>query len=106
MKNPIANLGDYGTITKDLKLFNGCKNALYDSIGNTAVAKATPSLLLKGGIIGAGVLAIAYGSFKAIRFMQHRKQLIQNEPVLKNEFIETFKTEQPKESTDEEGEAL
>ena len=102
MKNPIGNLGDYGTITKDLKLFNGCKKALYDSIGNTAVAKAAPSLLLKGGFIGAGALAIlggiAFGGYKTICFMRNRKLLIDNEPNLKKEFIETIKVDESEEA--------
>lgn len=90
--NPIENLGDYNIAREAVKTFDGSWDALYKSIGDTAVAKATPTILKKGGIIGAsllaGVIGLAYVGYKGYRFLKNRKQKIENESALKKEFIE------------------
>jgi len=93
----INNLGDYGKITKDLKAAGGSARILYKSIGDTAIAKASPKLLLKGGGIGAGALALlglaVYGGYKLKNYISGRKQIIENEPVLVEEFTKAVEAD-------------
>lgn len=105
MRNPIENFGDYNKAREALKAVNGCWETLYKNIGDTAVAKATPKLLLKGGWIGAsitaGILGVTYGLYKWNCFLKDRRNKIENEPALKQEFadaIEAIKTEMETES--------
>lgn len=46
MRNPIENLGDYNKARIDLQAKNGNLDALYKDVGDTAVAKAAPRLIL------------------------------------------------------------
>ena len=93
----INNLGDYGKITKDLKAAGGSARILYKSIGDTAIAKASPKLLLKGGGIGAGALALlglaVYGGYKLKNYLSGRKQIIESEPALIEEFIQVVEND-------------
>ncbi|TQI66818.1 hypothetical protein [Clostridium sp. KNHs216] len=93
MKNPIENLGDYNKVREALQAAGGNLETLYKSVGDTAVSKAAPKLLFKGGMIGAGLLYFAYVGHKAICFMKDRRQKIENEPELKKKFVETFEAE-------------
>ena len=94
MGNPIKNLGDYNKAREDLQSVGGCLDSLYKDIGDTAVAKAAPKLLLEGALIGAsilaGILGVAYGGYKGYCFLKDRMQKIKNEPALKKVFIETI----------------
>lgn len=101
MKNPFENLGDYNKAREDLQAAGGNLEALYKSVGNTAVSKATPKLLFKCGVVGASLLVIAYVGYKGICFMKDRKQKIENEPVLKKNFVETIEAEASKSDNEE-----
>ena len=87
----IENLGDYNKARLALQEVSGNLDTLYKQVGDTAVAKAAPSLLLRGGIVGAGIcgVVILVGN-QTIRFLKARKQLIENEPALKTEFAQTM----------------
>jgi len=102
MKNPIENLGDYNIAREAVKAFGGSWDTVYKNIGDTAVAKATPRIFRKGGIVGslvtAGVIGASYLGYKGYCFMKDRKQKIENEPNLKKEFNEALKSESPMEN--------
>lgn len=87
MSNPLENLGDYNRVRIDLQAKDGNLEALYEDVGNTAVAKATPGLMLQGGIIGAAITVLLYEGF---RFMKERKEKLKKESVLKKKFIESI----------------
>lgn len=93
MKNPIKNLGDYNIVREDLQAAGGILETLYKNVSDTAVLKATPKLMFKGGVIATSFLSIAYVGYKGISFIKHRKQKIENEPVLNKEFVETINPE-------------
>ena len=101
MRNPIENLGDYNKAREALQAAGGSLGTLYKSVGDTAVSKAAPKLLFKGGVIGASLLGIAYVGYKGICFMKDRKQKIENEPVLKKEFVEAIEAELLKSDNEE-----
>lgn len=88
MKNPIKNLGDYASINDDLKLFDGSKEKLYQSIADTAVAKAAPKLLIKGGIIATALIGFSYAGCRGICTMKERRKKIESEPQLKKQFYD------------------
>ena len=90
VRNPIENLGDYNVVREALQAAGGSKATLYKRIGDTAVSKATPKLLLIGGAIGFGIYH--FGK-KGIGFIKGRKQKIENEPALKKEFAEAIEVE-------------
>ena len=100
MGNPLTNLGDYNVARDLVKAAGGKWDIVYNNIGKTFVAKATPKLLLKGGFIGAGIIGLAWVGREVSRFMNERKQLIENEPALKNEFIEILDANPPKTNDD------
>ncbi len=87
MGNLIDNLGDYNKVRIDLQNAGGSMEKLYKNIGDTAVAEATPGLLLAGGAIVATVIGIVKLGKKGIMFMKDRKEKIKNEPALKKEFV-------------------
>lgn len=70
MGNPIDNLGDYNLARDALKAVNGNYEKLIDSIGESAIAEASPGLLLKGGGIGVaaavGILTIGWSGKNCI----------------------------------------
>lgn len=101
MRNPIENLGDYNEVREDLQAAGGCKETLYNSIGETAVSKATPKLLLVGGLIATGLISIVHFGNKGIKFIKERKRKIENEPALKKEFFETIQVASSKRSNEE-----
>ena len=93
MSNPIKNLGDYAEIVKELKPFNGDMNALYKSIGKTAVAKETPKILALGAGLTLAIVGTAYGGYRLVRLLTDRKKKIANEPALKEEFAKGIEAE-------------
>lgn len=93
MGSRIENLGDYNKVRLDLQAVGGNLEELYKEVGDTAVAKAAPKLLLEGGAIGVGIGVAIY---KGIHFIKDRKLKIKNEPKLKKKFVETIKTESEK----------
>ncbi|WP_411338054.1 hypothetical protein [Enterocloster lavalensis] len=96
-RNPIENLGDYNKVREDLQAVGGNLAALYKSIGDTAVFKAAPKLLLGGIAIGAvGVISFN----KCVDFVKTRRHKIEKEPELKKEFVKELK-EASKEVEDE-----
>lgn len=101
MGNPIENLGDYNRARIDLQAKNGDLDALYKDVGDTAVAKAAPGLILFGVTVGIGLWNLGK---KGIRFMRDRKQKLRNESALKKEFVGTMSessnigTEEPTDS--------
>lgn len=86
MGNPIENLGDYNRARIDLQAKNGDLNALYKDVGDTAVAKAAPGLILLGVTIGIGLCNLGQ---KGLHFIRERKHKLKNEPALKKKFVET-----------------
>ncbi|PKM67570.1 MAG: hypothetical protein CVU95_07625 [Firmicutes bacterium HGW-Firmicutes-2] len=108
MRNPIDNLGDYTKVRIALQAAGGNKEILYKQIGDTAIAKAAPKLLAKGGVMGAGALlgvfGTAYGGYMLYRFIKDRREKIENEPALKKEVFDAIEAESIKinleESTD------
>ena len=113
MGNPLANLGDYGIVTEAMKAAGGTLEALYKSVGDTAVSKAAPKIFRKGGLVGSlvtlGVIGTSYLGYRGYSFMKERKKLIENEPNLKKEFIEILEAESPMvndEPTDESSDDL
>lgn len=101
MRNLIENLGDYNKAREDLQAAGGSLETLYKSVGDTAVSKAAPKLMFKGGVIGVSLVCISFVGYKGICFMKDRKQRIENEPVLKKEFIETIKAKASKSNNEE-----
>lgn len=102
MKNRIENFGDYNKVREDLQAVGGNAETLYKSIGDTAVSKATPKLLVTGGVIGASLVGIVvYAGYKGSCFMKDRKQKIENEPGLKKEFVNTIEAETSKSDNEE-----
>ena len=86
---PLDNLGDYNDVRMDLQAFNGCKDALYKAIGDNAIAKAAPSLLVKGGLVGGAVVAgLSLTAYVANKLYKNKKKAIQEEPTLKAAFEE------------------
>ena len=74
---------------------------LYDAIGENAVNKATPKLLLKGGIGGsiatASLIGLVYVGSKGYKALKKRKEAKQAEPALQKELekaIEDIKEEE------------
>lgn len=100
MGNPIANLGDYNIARDLVKEAGGSWDTVYNNIGKTAVAKAAPKILFKGGFIGAGIIGLVWAGCETSRFMKDRKQLIENEPALKKQFAEAIEAESPMEDED------
>ena len=72
----------------------GCIQSLYDKVGETAVFKATPKIMAKGCIITGGVIlglgSVAYLGNKGYTFLKDRKNKIDAEELLKQEFAETI----------------
>lgn len=101
MGNPIKNLGDYNKAREALQAAGGSLETLYKSVGDTAVSKAAPKLLFKGGLIGVGLSGGVYFAYKGICFMKDRKQKLENEPVLKKEFMDTIEAEVSKSDNEE-----
>lgn len=97
MNNPINNLGDYNKLRIALQAAGGSKEILYQQIGDTAIAKAAPKLLVKGGAMGAGAVLVAfgtaYGGNKLYKFFKDRKEKLEKEPALKKEFFEAIEAE-------------
>lgn len=100
MNNPINNLGDYNKLRIALQAAGGSKEILYQQIGDTAIAKAAPKLLAKGGVMGAGAILLAfgtaYGGNRLYKFLIDRKEKLENEPALKKEFFEVIEAESAK----------
>lgn len=96
MRSRIENLGDYNKAREAVQATGGSLEALYKRVGDTAVSKATPKILFKGGVIGAAVLSVVYSGYKGVCFLMHRKQKIENEPTLKKEFIEAIQKDASK----------
>ncbi|WP_133016728.1 hypothetical protein [Clostridium cuniculi] len=101
MRNPIENLGDYNRAREALQKAGGSLETLYKNVGDAAVSKATPKLLFKGGVMGASIVGIAYVGYKGICFMKDRKQKIENELILKKEFLNTIEIEASKSDNEE-----
>jgi len=84
MNNPLDNLGDYNKVRIDLQKAGGNMDKLYKEVGDTAVAKAAPAILL----IGAGIaLGLAYLGKKGIESIKNRRAKIKNEASLKEKFF-------------------
>lgn len=94
MGNRIENLGDYNKMRLDLQAMGGNLADLYKEVGDTAVAKEAPKLMLEGGAIAVGgvtlLSALAIAGYKGIRFMKDRKLKIKDEAILKEKFAETI----------------
>lgn len=58
----IENLRDYNDVRIMLQKFGGDKEKLIKYIGDIAVAKESPKLLKKGGIIGGGIVLAIGGT--------------------------------------------
>lgn len=74
-------------------------------IGDAAVAKESPKLLAKGGIIG-GAIVLAGGGLiwagkKGYNYLKDRKAKIESEPALKEEFDKMIDAELAKDETEQ-----
>jgi len=91
MRNPIENLGDYNEVRKLLQAAGGCMEALFKNVGDDAIAKAAPKIMMQGVGIGAGIItgvaALAYGGHKWFSYRKDRKQKLKDEPALKKKFF-------------------
>ncbi len=99
----IENLGDYNDVRIALQNAGGKKEVLYKMIGDAAVAKESPKLLAKGGIIG-GAIVLAGGGLiwagkKGLAYLKDRKAKIESEPALKEEFDKMIDAELAKDET-------
>lgn len=108
----LDNLGDYNIVRDDLFKFGGDAAKLYKSIADTAVAEKTPSLLIKGGVIGGVIiLAADLGTravIKGVKFMKNRKKMLDEKPDLERQLAEQMEkgftpAEETTEETDGEG---
>lgn len=100
----IENLGDYNDVRIMLQKFGGDKEKLFKAIGDAAVAKESPKLLTKGGIIG-GTIVLAGGGLiwagkKGLAYLKDRKAKIESEPALKEEFDKMIDAELAKDETE------
>ena len=102
MSNPIKNLGDYNIARNLVKEAGGSWDIVYNNIVKTAVAKATPKLLLKGGIGGGLIVGLLWGGREVYQFMKNRKELIENEAELKKKFKKLILEQEIDENSDEE----
>lgn len=93
MANQLDNLGDYNLVRIDLQNANGSIEKLYKDIGDTAVAKATPRILLTGGAIVMGIYGLIKVGQKGIQFKKDRTEKIKNESILKAEFVKVVEDE-------------
>lgn len=105
MGSRIENLRDYNKMRLDLQAMGGNLDDLYEKVGDIAVSKEAPKLMLKGGAIAVGGLTIlsglAFAGYKSIRFMKDRKLKIKNEPILREKFAETIKAESTMQNNNE-----
>lgn len=85
MNNPLDNLGDYNKVRIDLQKAGGNMDKLYKEVGDTAVAKAAPTLLLAGAGLALGIV---YLGKKGIGFIKDRRSKIKNEASLKETFYQ------------------
>jgi hypothetical protein len=79
-------------VREALQAVGGSKETLYKNIGDTAIYKAAPKLLLCGGLIAASIIFLGK---KGVDFVKDRKRKIENEPALKKEFLNAIETEPP-----------
>ncbi len=87
----IENLGDYGTIWKDLAAFGGSKDALFDAIGENAVAAETPGIIAKTLLIAAPILLVtSVAVHKGYQLVKARVEALEREPELREEFKRKF----------------
>ena len=107
----LDNLGDYNIVRNDLQKFGGDAAKLYKNIADTAVAEKTPALLIKGGLIGGGIILAADLSIravvKAVKYMKNRKKLLKEKPNLEQQLAEQMEcvsdlTESSSEESDAE----
>lgn len=94
----IENLGDYNDVRILLQKFGGDKEKLFKHIGDVAVAKKSPKLLTRGGIIGGSIVLAVGGTIwagkKGLDYIKDRKAKIKSEPELKEIFNEMVDAEQ------------
>lgn len=99
----IENLGDYNDVRILLQKHGGNKEKLFKAIGDAAVAKESPKLLAKGGIIGGGIVLAIGGTIwagkKGLAYLKDRKAKIESEPALKEEFDKMIDAELAKDET-------
>lgn len=90
MYNPIENLGDYNKVRLDLQKCGGDREKLYGKIGDIAVAKKSPKLLLAGAGIVIGAETLYKLGKCGIEYYKKRKKLIESESQIKQEFMEVM----------------
>ncbi len=87
MNNLLDNLGDYNKVRIDLQKAGGNMEKLYKEVGDTAIAKAAPILLVTGAGIAACCFGLAYFGKKGIESLKNRRDKIKNEASLKGKFF-------------------
>ncbi len=94
----LENLGDYNIVRMDLQNAGGRKEVLYKMIGDAAVAKKAPEYLFMGIVIGVTGVSIINAGFKVVKsgitFLKNRKNIIEHESVLKEEFNKIVDSEE------------
>lgn len=95
MINNINNLGDYGTIWKELKLYDGSKDALFNAIGANAVAQSKPGIIFKTLLFTAPViLGLGFMTQKGIKIVKVSEEAKLKEPELKESLEKELQTDQ------------
>lgn len=91
MEDRIYNLGDYNKMREDLQLAGGSIKKLYEQIGETAVAKASPKIFNKGFFTGClitvGVYAIVYFANEEYCILKDRKTKLKTNRFWKAPFL-------------------
>lgn len=88
MYNRLDNLGDYAVVGRDLKMFDGNREALYNSIKKVGARQASTKQMLTGAafiLVGEALFILGKEGYK---YYKERKKTIQKEPELKRQFSE------------------
>ena len=100
----VENLGDYNDVRILLQKFDGDKEKLFKYIGDVAVAKESPKLLAKGGVIGGAIILVSGGIIwagtKGYNYLKDRKKKMEVEPLLKEELDKMIDAELAEDETE------
>ena len=101
MRNPLENLGDYGTIHEDLKPYGGDKQKMYDDIRRQGAEDAAPKHWLESGIVVLAVSAAVNGGIRLWKNHRRKKQEAK-EAELKARYNAMVDSDAPENESDDE----